>query len=175
MNKFKNNSFFTIDFETSNSKRYSACQVAINVTIDGEIVEDFESYIRPPDNYFQSFTTQIHGITPNITRDKPTFKDIYFDNIVPLFERYDGLNFMVAHNSGFDKSVFLKTLEYYEVTPKNLNWFCTHQAFRKLGYEKTKLNILCDKFGIPLKHHDAKSDTEATSKLYLEYLKLIEI
>lgn len=173
--KYKNNSYFTIDFETATPQRNSACQVAMNVTIDGEIVETFESFIKPPGNKFSSFNMQLTGITPKTTKDKPSFKDIYYDGIEPLLNKYDGLNLMVAHNTAFDKSVFVQSSITAGITPNEFNWFCTHQAFKKLGYEKTKLNILCEKFNIPLNHHDARSDTMATAKLYLEYLNLVTL
>ena len=55
--------FAAIDFETANGNRSSVCSVGIVIVRDGEIVDRFYSLIRPTPNYYNYFTTRIHGLT----------------------------------------------------------------------------------------------------------------
>ena len=166
-----NKNFLTVDFETASTRRNSACQVAVTIVNDGKIIETIDSLIKPPGNEYNRFNISIHKITPEKTRNSPTFDEWHNDIFIPKLKDIN-FSYMIAHNVGFDRSVYNNSLTSGHF---DFNWFCTHQAFKKLGYEKTKLNILCDKFDIPLEHHNAKSDANATAHLYLEYLKIIEI
>lgn len=184
------NSFAVIDFETATHSRASVCQVSLVSVIDNKIVDVYDTLVKPPDNKYNPFHIGIHKIKPEMTINSPTFYGIFdelnyrINNIRDYNNRKNNdTEFkIVAHNAAFDRSVFKASLEHYqlndlmntELVMPNL-WFCTHQEFKKLGYEKTKLNILCDKFGIPLKHHDAKSDTLATTQLMFELKKILHI
>lgn len=103
-----NNSFTAIDFETSQGKRWSICQIGL-VRIESGITKDSLSFlIQPPANYYWSSFTDIHGIGPEQTIDAPTF-DIVWSQIAPFI---NGQN-VVAHNGFvFDFPVLTKTLEY---------------------------------------------------------------
>lgn len=93
--------FITIDFETANSSLNSACSVGIAVVDGLEIVDTFDSFIKPPKMFFEESNIKIHGITPEKAENAPTLDELwrmisqYFSEHVPV----------VAHNAHFDMSV----------------------------------------------------------------------
>ena len=174
--------FVTIDFETATSFRHSICQVAIVTVIDGKMVNKFESLVRPLNNEYYGRNIAIHCIHPYHTKDAPDFPTVFKNNLLPEIQKVQGLNkynepYMVAHNSGFDRSVMGKALEQYRLNEIGIIeicspsvWACTHQIYRQKGFESTKLNVLCQHYNIPLQHHNAASDTLACTFLYLKHL-----
>ena len=68
--------FAAIDFETATGCRNSACSVAVTAVEDGKMKDVYYSLIQPPMNKYNYFNIQIHGITPNDTKNAPTFAEI---------------------------------------------------------------------------------------------------
>jgi DNA polymerase-3 subunit epsilon len=54
--------FTAIDFETATA--YHPCSVGIVTVENGVIVDEFVSLIKPPNNEYNLFTIQVHGIYP---------------------------------------------------------------------------------------------------------------
>lgn len=180
-----NNNFITIDFETSTSFRHSICQVACVTVIDGQIENKFESLVRPEGNIYNGRNIAIHGIHPYHTQNAKSYPEVFNNLILPELEKVKKLvdfnvPFIIAHNAGFDRSVFNKALEHYKLNEIGIVefgsaslWDCTHQLYKRKGFEITKLNVLCEHFNIPLVHHNALSDSIACAKLYLKHLQEI--
>lgn len=156
------NSFLAIDFETANSSRYSACSIGLVKVINNEIVFCGEYLIKPP---LQTFTfTHLHGITWEDVEYAPNFIQVW----AQIRHLFNGIDFIVAHNASFDKSVLHACCQYYNLTPPNVEFKCTVQISRKKwNIRPTKLNNVCEYLGIPLNHHDAISDTIACAKIML--------
>ncbi len=154
--------FTAIDFETANRYRNSACAVGLVKVKNGKIAHRYTSLIRPPRMWFEF--TDIHGITFDDVKHAPTF-----DRLLPEIEDFfRGVEFLVAHNSAFDRSVLLKTCEYYDITPPDIEFRCTVKlARKKLGIFPTKLPDVCKALNIKLNHHDALSDALACAKIML--------
>lgn len=53
--------FISIDFETANEYRDSACQLGIT-TVQNGAIKDVKSWIINPEQSFSTFNTSIHGI-----------------------------------------------------------------------------------------------------------------
>lgn len=68
--------FTSIDFETANNKRNSACSVAVVVIENGRMTDSYNTLIRPPELMFEQGNINIHGITPHMVEDAPIFADI---------------------------------------------------------------------------------------------------
>jgi DNA polymerase-3 subunit epsilon len=66
-------SFAAIDFETANHSRGSACAVAVVRVKNGRVTSKSTQLLRPP--YSDFVFTPIHGITWEMTRRQPSFKD----------------------------------------------------------------------------------------------------
>lgn len=75
--------FVAIDFETANGRRCSVCSVGVVVVRGGEIVEKFYSLIQPTPNYYNRWTTEVHGLTRRDTDGQPTFPEVW-SQIEPL-------------------------------------------------------------------------------------------
>jgi len=162
--------FNAIDFETATGKRNSACQVAIVTVEGGKIVNEYNTLIKPPNNFYSPRNIDVHGITPAQTIHSPLFEQVYPD-IKKILNNIS----IVAHNESFDRSVLYSCMELaginntdIRLTPK---WYCTQKSFKKAGHTKIRLNDLCDKYKINLNHHEALSDARACAKLFCIYLE----
>ena len=69
--------FVSIDFETANAKRASACSIGMARVRNGEIVETFYELIKPEPFDFNYINISIHGITPEMVDTKPTFVELW--------------------------------------------------------------------------------------------------
>jgi DNA polymerase-3 subunit epsilon len=154
------NSFTAIDFETAQGKRWSICQVGLVRFDDGILKGELSVLVRPPENYYWSNFTDIHGITSRHTRNAQTF-DLVWQQIAPYIA---GQN-VVAHNGfAFDFHCLKQTLEYYALPVPSYTGHCTYKIYGD------NLASLCRKYRIPLNHHDALSDAKACAQLYLNHL-----
>jgi len=148
--------FTAIDFETSQGKRWSICQIGLVRIESGIEKESLSILIQPPANYYWSSFIDIHGIGPEQTIDAPTF-DIVWPKIAPFI---NGQN-VVAHNGfAFDFPVLNQTLEYYGKEKPYFTGHCTYKIF------KNNLSSLCQQYHVPLNHHDALSDALACARLF---------
>jgi DNA polymerase-3 subunit epsilon len=154
------NTFTAIDFETAQGYRWSICQVGLVRVENGIITKELDILVQPPDNYYWSNFTTIHGISAKDTRQSPTFNQVWH-----LIEPYIKNQNVIAHNGfSFDFPVLSKTLEYYNMPTPEYTKFCTYKIY------KSNLANLCQEHNIPLNHHDALSDARACAELYLRFL-----
>lgn len=165
--------FITIDFETATPDRDSPCEIGLTFVENNEI-RDIKSWLIKPTYfpYFHSFNTSIHGITPDDVKDSPEFVDIWTE-IKPLIEG----QFLIAHNAGFDMSVLRKTLEHYRIPLPNLEYSCSYIFSKKVweGLPSYDLKSLCRHNNIPLLHHRAANDSEATAKLSIKAFEIAKV
>ena len=145
--------------------QHHICSVGIVTVEQGEIVEEYHALIQPPENEYNYYNIKVHGITPQMTLNEPSFYRIYPE----IKKRLQGQT-VVAHNEKFDRGVLMKTMRDYSMDYDELNlpnpWECTVKIYRKLGYEKAGLAHCCAVNNIPLQHHDALSDARACAILY---------
>lgn len=154
------NTFTAINFETATGYGNSICQVGLVRMENGIIVKEINILVQPPDNYYWSRFTDIHGISAKDTANAPTFAQVW-RQITPYIENQN----VIAHNGfGFDFPVLDKTLNYYDLHIPDYNKFCTYKIYR------LNLSNLCEEHNIPLNHHDALSDAKACGELYFRYL-----
>ena len=158
--------FVAIDFETATPNKM-ACQVGIVSVVDGEIVETFSSYIKPPKNEYGEYNIRVHHITPDITENAPTFEELW-----PTIERFFLSPVLVAHNMmNTDIHVLYANLDYYGIMymakPKLV---CTCDLYGRRGLED-----MCAAFGMDCdNHHDGLFDAMCCAKFYLNYLNGVE-
>jgi DNA polymerase-3 subunit epsilon len=149
--------FTAIDFETAHGKRWSICQVGL-VRVENDVITDeFSILVQPPNNFYWDWFIGIHHITQEMTRNAPTFNQIWH-----LVEPFIKNQSVVAHNGfSFDFDVLAKTLEYYGLTIPEYEKHCTYRIYND------NLFSLCQRFQIALNHHEALSDARACAKLFL--------
>lgn len=151
--------FVAIDFETATPT--AACQIGIAVVRKGEIVEEVCRYIQPPDNKYRKKNIEIHHITPDMTKDAPTFAELW-----PEIRKYFHCQLIVCHNASFDMSILTKELYRY-----NLEWFKPMATVCTYELTGDKLDVACSDYGIEIdNHHNALSDAKACAKLFIAYL-----
>lgn len=157
--------FVSIDFETATYARNSACSVGV-VTVDaGVVIDEYYSLIKPPDMNFNAQNIQIHGITPAMVKDAPTFEDIWCELRPRLEQRV-----IFAHNANFDMNVLKDTLAYYSL-PKSTLWYACSLALARKVWPKLdshKLNYMAEFLHVDLKHHNALQDAHACAQIVLQ-------
>jgi DNA polymerase-3 subunit epsilon len=158
--------FTAIDFETATGHRNSACAVGIVTVENGEIVDQYCTLIRPPNNEYWFGNINVHGIRPADTASAPTFAELY-----PEIKKRLGGRTVVAHNESFDRSVLKNTMSHYGLDYGDLGlpdrWECTVRIYRAKGFQPCKLSDCCRRLKIELNHHEALSDALACAQLYL--------
>ncbi|MCL2621476.1 MAG: exonuclease domain-containing protein [Firmicutes bacterium] len=154
--------YIAIDFETATSAYYSPCALGIVEFNNIGFVKTEYFLIKPPDNYYSDSNIRVHRITPDDTKDAPTF-DLLWDKIKHYFD--DSIIFV--HNAVFDISVLKSTLDYYKISQPSFKYCDTKGINYIPKSEKVSqsLDALCRYFDIPLEHHHALSDAKAAASL----------
>ena len=156
--------FTAIDFETATA--YHPCSVGIVTVEEGIIVDEFVTLIQPPNNFYNPFNIQVHGIYPRDTANAKTVVEVF-----PEIERRLKNRVVVAHNESFDRNVLSKTMALHGLNYEDLNigsrWECTVKIYKAKGFKPAKLSDCCRIMNIALEHHEALSDARACAKLYL--------
>jgi DNA polymerase III epsilon subunit-like protein len=164
------NTYVAIDFETANSARASACQIGLAKFENGELVDQFETLIRPHSsmNNFDFYNTQIHGITAADVKNSPEFIDVW-----PVISEFVSGAPLVAHNAGFDMSVLRGLFDVYEIEYPTFDYLCTFMLARNL-LKPAELNLgfVAKELGVSLEnHHDALSDAIAAGEIAHKLVK----
>ena len=157
--------FVSIDFETANSSRDSACSIGVVTIEKGEIASTYYTLIKPPVLRFDSINVMIHGITKEDVKDAPTF-DRVWNSLHPLLKD----KIVIAHNASFDFSVLRKTLDTYNIPYPELEYHCSVIIAKKTWPDlpNHKLDCIARHLGISFHHHNAIEDAEAAAKLVIE-------
>lgn len=166
--------FVVFDLETTGAKT-PPCRIteigAFRVS-NGKIVDEFQTLVNP-ETAIPSFITQLTGISNQMVRTAPKFRDVAHD-----FLDFIGDACLVAHNASFD----LRFLNYeigrmyaaYRVPNAHL---CTVQLSRKLlpDVENHRLKTLAEYFSVALvNHHRASDDARATAHIFVNFLGELE-
>jgi|SRR6218665_1636328 len=158
--------FTIIDIETCggkfNAPNGKITEICILVHDGLSVVENYTTLINP-ECYISPLYTNITGITNQMVRHAPTFRDVA-GKILQLTDN----KIFVAHNVSFDynfiRGEFAHLGHNFE-RPK----LCTVQLSRKLMPGKTSYSLgkLCDSLGIGNNaRHRAQGDAIATAQLF---------
>lgn len=156
--------FSAIDFETASRRTDSACQLAVVVVREGEIVDQKMWMIRPEPFYFSPTNIRIHGIRPQRVQDEPSFGEHWNDISPYLLDEC-----LVAHNAAFDMGVLIGCLGRHRIACPELQFTCTRLIARRVwpGRRRYGLKPLSEWLGVRFRHHDALEDSIACAKLLL--------
>jgi DNA polymerase III subunit epsilon len=154
--------FTAIDFETANRFRDSACAVALVRVEDGVVVRRESSLIRPWTRWFEF--TYLHHLAWEDVANAHGFEEVW----TLIAEMCDGVDFIAAHNASFDRGVLQACSERAGVPAIAPRFECTVQiARRSFGIYPTRLNVVAERLGLELDHHDAASDAEACAQIVI--------
>ncbi len=155
-----------IDFETADYKPDSACEIGMvriqEVNGEYKIVDTFEAYIKPPREKF--VFSYIHGIT----WEKVQFEEIFatvWQSAESFLKDVDGY---IAHNASFDRKVLTECCIQHGLPIPTQKFYCTLKASRKfLKLKSHALNAVSEHFAIPLTHHQALADANASGQIFI--------
>ncbi len=157
--------FLALDFETATAQWNSPCELGIAVVRGGVVTEVRNRLIKPASwPYFSPWNVAVHGIRPADVADAPTFDELW-QEVHPLVQN----STIVAHNASFDMGVLRGTLASYRIGHPLFQYFCSVSLSKRIWPHMPKhdLKTLCTRNGIPLVHHRAGNDAEATARLVL--------
>ncbi|WP_255312465.1 exonuclease domain-containing protein, partial [Corynebacterium flavescens] len=161
--------YVVVDVETTGFGRADRILEIAIIACDagGEEVERFESLVQPDRDIPNA---SIHGITPTMVADAPTFAEVSSQVARLLSERV-----FVAHNASFDARMISQEFSRLGVElPPAQQWAIDTMVWsrRLLPGAPGKLNQALDSLGIINAHtHSAMGDTAATVQLFLELLR----
>lgn len=152
--------FVVIDFEYADRRQF-ACQLGIVTVSNGQIVDQIEYLIQPPENMYGIYESNVHGITSETTLNSPTFDKIW-DKIMPYFHNQK----IVCHGAATDINVLKKTCAYYQLPLPVFTVIDTLDVFGKC-----KLTQLAEVYGVECSNkHNALSDAFVLAQVYVQFL-----
>lgn len=171
---FAETDFVVFDLETTGAKS-PPCRVteigAYRVR-GGKIVEEFQTLVNP-ETTIPAFITQLTGISNQMVRNAPKFREIAAD-----FLDFIGDSVLVAHNAMFDMRFLnheiARVYENYRVANPSL---CTVRLSRRLNQnvENHRLKTLADYHRVALvNHHRAGDDARATAHIFMILLEQLQ-
>lgn len=130
----------------------------------------FHMFINPEDREVHPDALNIHGISNDFLKDKPTFAKA-IDQFLEFFEEGD----LVAHNADFDTGFLnaeLARCNHPGIDPTRVI-DTLKIARRKFPGQRNSLDALCSRFAIDNSHrekHGALLDSELLAEVYIELL-----
>lgn len=162
--------FVFVDVETANSSNDRICAIGLIIVKNGEST-GYYTLINPQTHITFSY---IHGIYDCDVVDAPTI-DEFWKVMAPLIPS----EFVfVAHNYRFDLSVMKKDLGRYGIEFAPTQLLDTIWVARDILYHfrtvsgDLRLNVLSERLGVNLNHHNAASDISATKQVLEKLLVL---
>lgn len=158
-----------IDFETANSKSNSACSLGITIYEEGELIDSYAFFIKPPKEARYFTNTFIHHITLEDVIDKPEF-DEYYSQLKEVFN--DAI--LLAHNARFDIGVLNAMCDSYHLDHFKNPYIDTVSLSRRAfpGLMNHRLNTVSEYLNVELNHHEASSDAYACMMIVLSVMNL---
>lgn len=173
--------YVAIDFETANANLTSACSIGIACAKNNRIVKETYFLINPNEPFLE-YNILIHGITPDMVCNQPTF-DVLWDEIKGILDN----EIVIAHNAGFDIAVLKSLLDKYDLEYPNILIGDTLRV-SKIAFKdilpNCKLNTISNYLEVCHNHHNAQSDAlvcfyliERCKKIYsaIDIMELFEI
>lgn len=160
-----------VDVEIPNINNDCICAVSMIVVEDQKIVLKHTELIHPK-SFFSGINISIHHITPHDVSNKRSFREFWNQYGNYFSSEY----IIIGHNVLSDINVMNRDLErwgmqfmpgfYIDTVDLALHEFYHDQVDKG----DLKLNHICQKMGIPISHHDPKSDVNACLEI-IEYLE----
>lgn len=156
-------SFLALDFETANEEARSACALAVAQVDRGLIRSVRRWFVRPPDDVEFRFS-DVHGIHREDVAEASDGQSA----VTWLASSLTHASFIAAHNARFDARVLSSlTRRLAKVLPQRA-FVCSAKLYRlAFGRSRTDLQTCAAELGIPLRHHDPRSDAVACARIVL--------
>jgi len=164
-----NDSFVALDIETATQDRTSICQIGIVEVANGIVLQPKSWLVQPEGNQYNYINISIHGITPDETKNSPSFPEVWKE-VLPYLQN----KIVVAHNSSFDMYALRDAFNKYGMEYPTFDHFCTLRIARYIikGCYSYSLDAITNYLGIDFGvHHKADSDALGCALLLLKCLK----
>ncbi|MBP5514613.1 MAG: 3'-5' exoribonuclease [Bacteroidaceae bacterium] len=162
--------FVAIDLETATSDRSSICQIGITEVIDGKPQKPKCWLVQPENNRYAPMNIWIHGITPEDTKNSPSFPDVWKE-VQPYLQN----KIVVAHNTSFDMYALRDAFNKYRIEYPTFDYFCSLRIARCIvkGCYSYSLDVVANYLGIEFGvHHKADSDSLGCALILLKCLEI---
>ncbi|MCY3827144.1 MAG: exonuclease domain-containing protein [Candidatus Dadabacteria bacterium] len=158
-----------LDIETANASRDSICQIGIVCVEGGKIAGEWESLINPED-WFDPWNIDIHGIDDLMVENSPTFFEVY-----PTLKKHLSDSIVVSHTS-FDRVALEQSFLRYGLEPCKTSYLDSAKMVRRAypdryGKRGYGLENVASDLGIQFNHHDALEDAKACAIIVKNVLK----
>jgi DNA polymerase-3 subunit epsilon len=161
--------FVALDVETANADISSICQVGMARFMNGELLEEWKTYVDPED-YFDGINISIHGIDEDRVKGAPALPAIanqifgYLDNRVA-----------VCHTH-FDRVAVLQAASKYDLRSPSCTWLdsarVARRAWEQFASKGYGLDNVCSFLGYEFVHHDALEDAKAAAHILLSAVEM---
>ena len=156
--------FTAIDLETANPDAFSICQIGIACYRDGDLAEEWMSYIDP-ETKFNRDNIAVHGITEAAVRGCPKLLDVAGH----LREMLDGR--IVVSHSQFDRVALEQAFDRLEIPRLDCRWLDSTKIAQRAwdGFARRGFGLenLCRILGYRYRRHDALGDAKAAGVVVL--------
>lgn len=157
--------FVALDVETANRQSSSICQVGLALVAASGQIETISLLVDPQQN-FETFNVNLHGIDADSVQNAPVFKEI-LQMLRPFLERH-----VLVQHSNFDKQAFNAASKFYDIPELRATWVDSVQIARKAwpelkGNGGHGLANLKAHLSLVFEHHDAEEDARAAAEVVL--------
>ena len=116
--------FIALDVETANAGLASICQLGTVTFHSGQVVDQWQTLVNPED-YFDGINVAIHGITPEMVEDAPTFPQ------VAGVLRSTLKGHVVVSHMPFDQVALSRAAERYRLPNLECTWLDSARVARR--------------------------------------------
>lgn len=152
--------FVAIDVETANADMSSICQVGLALFREGQLVEEWKTYIDPED-YFDGINVSIHGIDEDTVKGAPVISDVSGE-----IYRFLDDHVSVCHTH-FDRVAVQQAFEKYKLRHPRCRWLDSARVARRTWTDFAErgygLGNVCAFLGYDFTPHDALEDAKAAA------------
>ncbi|WP_270726596.1 3'-5' exonuclease [Shimia sp. Alg240-R146] len=157
--------FIALDVETASRSPGSICQIGLCFVSDTGAMQTYSVLVDPEDP-FEAFNSELHGISADTVRDAATFPTVY----ATLFDLLN-THSLVQHST-FDEKVMTDACARYDLPMLTSHWTnsvkVARQAWPALkGAGGHGLANLKKHLGLSFHHHDAGEDARAAACVIL--------
>jgi DNA polymerase-3 subunit epsilon len=164
--------YLALDVETANSDYSSLCQIGIAEFDNGKVINKWSSLINPED-YFDFFNIELHGIDGEAVKDAPTFPEVYEKLSLWL------TNKITVHHMPFDRVAIARACEKYELPIVQSTWLdsakIARRTWEEIAHKGYGLANLAAMLNIDFEHHDALEDAIAAGLIVYEASTIKEL
>ena len=154
--------FVAIDVETANADMSSICQIGLVLFRNGQLVEEWKTYIDPED-YFDGINVSIHGIDDETVKGAPVMSVVSGE-----IYRFLDDHVSVCHTH-FDRVAVQQAFEKYKLRPPRCRWLDSARVARRTWADFAQrgygLGNICAFLGYDFTPHDALEDAKAAARI----------